>query len=503
MPEYRHPGVYVEEIPSGVRPIEGVPTSITAFIGRAQRGPLNSPTTLHSFNDFIRRFGSFWKDSELPSALHSYFDNGGSEAIVVRIDNSATAAAFEISTDPNTPVLKLLAANPGKWAEHLRLTITHPSDQTERFNLEVVDLESSQTESFRLLSTDPAEANFIGSTLRESSELLRLAQINGQWQCPSQRPPEITAHAPLPGTASDGKPLTKSDFISPQSQQNQKGLYALEKTESFNLLCIPPYLPKLEVDPSLTQAAIALCERKRAIHLIDPPASWSSTTKVLRNQNQLGSQSGNASVFYPRIRRPDPLSPQQTREFAPSASIAGLIARTDSTRGVWKAPAGIEANIRDASGLSENLANYDLSRLNARAVNCLRMIGNAGPLVWGARTLAGRNAISSHWKYLSVRRLALFIEESMERGLRWVVFEPNDEPLWAQIRLNANAFMNNLFRKGAFRGQKRSEAYFVKCDNETTTPSDIQNGIANLHIGFAPLKPAEFIIVNLALKTQT
>jgi hypothetical protein len=187
----------------------------------------------------------------------------------------------------------------------------------------------------------------------------------------------------------------------------------------------------------------------------------------------------------------------QIETFAPCGAVAGVIARTDAQRGVWKAPAGLDATLVGVPELAVNLTDAENGELNPLGVNCLRSLPPAGRVVWGARTRVGDDRLSSQWKYLPVRRLALFIEESLYRGTQWVVFEPNDEPLWAQIRLNIGAFMHGLFRQGAFQGNKPADAYLVKCDRETTTQDDINRGVVNILVGFAPLKPAEFVIIKL------
>ena len=183
--------------------------------------------------------------------------------------------------------------------------------------------------------------------------------------------------------------------------------------------------------------------------------------------------------------------------FVPSGAIAGIMARTDTQRGVWKAPAGLDATLVGVPALSVPLTDAENGELNPLAINCFRAFQTAGRVVWGSRTLRGSDQLGDEYKYIPVRRTALYIEESLYRGLKWVVFEPNDEPLWAQIRLNVGAFMHNLFRQGAFQGSSPRDAYFVKCDKETTTQTDIDLGIVNVLVGFAPLKPAEFVIIKL------
>jgi len=210
-----------------------------------------------------------------------------------------------------------------------------------------------------------------------------------------------------------------------------------------------------------------------------------------------GDDTINAAFYYPWLLAPDPKQEGRPRAFPPGGAVAGIYARTDATRGVWKAPAGTDASLSGVIGVTLPMTDGENGVLNPLGVNCIRRFPVYGTVVWGARTLRGNDEIGSEWKYVPVRRTALFIEESLYRGLKWVVFEPNDEPLWAQIRLNVGSFMNDLFRQGAFQGQTPKDAYFVKCDKDTTTQSDINRGIVNIIVGFAPLKPAEFVVLSI------
>lgn len=239
--------------------------------------------------------------------------------------------------------------------------------------------------------------------------------------------------------------------------------------------------------------------------IVDAPAAWTATPSTAISTAEAGvntlrgtignDDAINASVYFPRLRMPDPLSENRLADFAPCGAVAGIMARTDVQRGVWKAPAGLAASFSGAQGFTYTMTDQQNGVLNPVGLNCLRSFPVAGHLVWGARTLAGADLLASEWKYIPVRRLALFLEESLFRGTQWVVFEPNDEPLWAQIRLNIGAFLQNLFRQGAFQGSTPRDAYFVKCDSETTTQNDIDLGIVNILVGFAPLKPAEFVVI--------
>jgi phage tail sheath protein FI len=205
----------------------------------------------------------------------------------------------------------------------------------------------------------------------------------------------------------------------------------------------------------------------------------------------------NAALYFPTLNEADPLRNGNAGFVAPSGAIAGVYARTDATRGVWKAPAGVDATLNGTQGLSVNLTDAENGVLNPVAINCLRSFTSAGQVVWGARTLAGADQLEDDYKYVPVRRLALYIEESLYRGTQWVVFEPNDEPLWGQIRTSVGSFLQQLFVQGAFQGSSRQNAYFVKCDSETTSQNDINLGIVNIIVGFAPLKPAEFVVIQI------
>jgi len=277
------------------------------------------------------------------------------------------------------------------------------------------------------------------------------------------------------------------------------GLYALEDVDLVNILCLPraAELPATDMRQVYSDATTYIAGRRGFLLVdinettasLDGMQTWLAQNDSLRNKN--------AAVYFPRTFVPDPVNGNRLRSIAASGTIAGLYARTDANRGVWKAPAGIEARLQNVQGLGYLLTDLQNGALNPLGANCLRTFPVYGNLCWGARTLDGADQLASEWKYIPIVRLALFIEESLFRGTKWVVFEPNDEPLWAQIRLNVGVFMNGLFRQGAFQGQTPQEAYFVKCDKETTTQADRNLGIVNIEVGFAPLKPAEFVVITI------
>jgi phage tail sheath protein FI len=276
------------------------------------------------------------------------------------------------------------------------------------------------------------------------------------------------------------------------------GLYALEDVDIFNLLVMPEATAGAGMMDVLTEA-IAYCARRRAFMIVDAPESIVSFAQAQTWISGPASplRSRNAALYFPRLREPDPLMNGVVRTFPTAGALAGLYARTDAERGVWKAPAGTSALVVGATGLSYTLTDGENGALNPLGLNCLRTFPVIGNVSWGARTARGADALADEYKYIPVRRLALFLEESLYRGTQWAVFEPNDEPLWAQIRLNLGAFMHTLFAQGAFQGRTPREAYFVKCDKETTSQNDIDLGRVNIVVGFAPLKPAEFVIIQI------
>jgi hypothetical protein len=512
-----YPGVYVEDVPSGVRTIAGVATSITAFVGRTLRGRVNDPVCVHSFAEFERNFGGLWRDSTLSYAVRSFFQNGGTDALIVRVHNGATAATLTLATGFN-----LIAANPGKWGEKLRVRIdynTHlplPTDPVNSlFNLSVRDTATGAIENFLNLSTDPNNVRFVTRVLEQESNLVRIVAPSGTVSAtrpaahgnpPAGADPLLdnASSTAFTATGNDGVAITDNQISLASLEAAKQGIWALQKADLFNLLCIPPLTrePGGDVNAQTRRAAAAYCLARRAMYIVDPLMAWDEPSDLtgaggLDSVSWGLARSTNAALYFPYLRQPDPLQENRLADFAPCGAVAGVIARTDSRRGVWKAPAGNDAPLNGVVEFTVKLTDGESGQLNPRAVNCLRAFPVTGRLVWGARTLCGVDQLASEWKYLPVRRLALFLEESLFRALKWVVFEPNNENLWTEIRRNVDVFMHNLFLQGAFQGSSPREAYFVKCDRETITQNDIDRGIVNIVVGFAPLKPAEFVIIKL------
>ena len=504
-----YPGVYVEEVPSGVRTIAGVSTSVTAFIGRTARGHLNTPTTLFSWGDYERQFGGLQLASPLSYAVRDFFLNGGSQALVVRLvsgtGTAASAAAVSLATGAAAPndALRLIAASPGGWGNNVSVRTNPPPAFTDplAFNLYLSEA-GGAVEQFLNVSVDPASPRFVTRVLAASSTL---ALVDPAGTIPNVAPsptPAASASVAFAGGVDSG-PLVDNDYNG--SSASKTGIYALDKADLFNLLCIPPDSRSGDTSAAVYATAMSYCFGRRAVLIVDPPAAWTQPRETaaanavagLAGLNLSGEAARNAVLYFPRVVESDPLRQGQLDVFAASGAIAGVIARTDGTRGVWKAPAGLDAALNGVQGLDVNLNNGENGLLNPLGINVLRSFPVGGRVIWGARTLRGADQLADDYKYLSVRRVALYIEESLSRGTQWVVFEPNDEPLWSQIRLNVGAFMQNLFRQGAFQGSAPKDAYFVKCDSETTTQNDINLGVVNILVGFAPLKPAEFVVIRL------
>ncbi len=562
-----YPGVYIEEIPSGVRTITGVATSITAFVGRALRGPTDDPVIINSFSDFERTFGGLHVDYPMSYAVRDFYLNGGSQAIIVRLYKFPDTEEESPDTNNESPGtngegrgkakltignLQLVAANPGEWGNKLKAEADNEGiDETvaeryssyglteaDLFNLTVME-NNGRVEVFRNVSVKKdAGPRRVDRVLKQESELVRLfgslaedasnpldSGTGSGETPPDETPPgdetppsdtptvkRIVSEAAEGGTNSAaldsnaylGIEENGSEEGSEESDQTKKGFYALNKADLFNLLCIPPDSRDGDTAADVYQAAMTFCREQRAMLIVDPPANWgknplfpSKAREELSKLGLSGLDARNAAIYFPRVLKTDPMRDGQIDTFVPCGIVAGVMARTDVQRGVWKAPAGLDAALNGIQGLEVNLNDQENGLLNPLGINCLRSFPVNGRVVWGARTLRGADQLADEYKYIPVRRLALFIEESLYRGTQWVVFEPNDEPLWGQIRLNIGAFMQNLFRQGAFQGKSPREAYFVKCDKETTTQNDINLGIVNIIVGFAPLKPAEFVVIKL------
>jgi len=648
-----YPGVYIEEVSSGVRPITGVSTAVAAFIGSFRRGPRDRAVQLLSEADFDREFGGLHSDSEASYQLRQFFMNGGTEAWAVRVLTAGTGAtaAVQMQSSGAGAVLEAMAGrmirsesveDPGAWGNDLRIDIDYDTgDPAGQFNLNVAQVVlvdgrevPTRNETYRNLSMDPDSPRYAVALVNSQSTLIQLERQSsaGDLTRPAETgtmgvdasagtgtdavgtivdgaPFQVTVTTPtgpvvtgqgaafalsaplsnLEGVAAALQAALRAAGVAMTPQQrlltgatvearnnrlriragqtgtpavitlaedgattvanlglsgpgvfhnvqqyhlggaalgfqdavttgadpsfpaeapdasalegvraDKSGLYALEEVDLFNILCLPRAADLTSGMASVYTAAANYCEERRAFLIVDLPEAIRTVAAARSWLNDHGGlRHRNAAAYFPRLRVPDPLNDFRLRNIPASGTMAGIYGRTDASRGVWKAPAGIEASVRNVPELAARLTDPENGQLNPEGLNCLRHFDTFGPVSWGARTLVGADKQASEWKYVPVRRLALFLEESLYRGTQWVVFEPNDEALWAQIRLNLGAFMQSLFRKGAFQGQTPRDAYLVKCDRETTTQGDVDLGIVNIVVGFAPLKPAEFVILKI------
>ncbi len=505
------PGIYIEELPSGVHPIVGVSTSDTAFVDWFPRGPVEVATRVTSFDEFTRRFGGLHTQSTASYAVLHYFLNGGAVAWIVRIaldDDDASSGTLQDSADAAT--IEVTANEAGAWGDNLRVAVTEAPDSLVNIVVSEVNDQGDIVvrEVHRNLETT---VDAIMKAVNGASKLITLAD-----DATSANAPAAVAATPTGEPADEddyvaltgGGDATVLDASGEAADANELGtalgdaLPALARIEPavFNLLCTPAAATLGDSLDDLVDVATAFCERQHAFMIVDPPLGGDSATAEDIGAWFAGTDapapSSYAAIYWPQLKMPDPLANGAPRVVGPSGAVAGIYAHTDATRGVWKAPAGIDATIRGGE-LNVTVNDGDSGALNPIGLNALRTYPVVGNVVWGARTLVGADNRADQWKYVPVRRTALYIEQSLAGGLSWVVFEPNDEPLWSQIRLNVGSFMQDLFRKGAFQGATPRDAYFVRCDKDTTTQGDIDRGVVNILVGFAPLKPAEFVVIQI------
>jgi phage tail sheath protein FI len=655
MAQVSYPGVYIEEVPSGVRTITSVATSVTAFVDFFREGPMNQAVEIFGMGDFDRVFGGIDERSAASYAIAQFFLNGGSRALVVRTHAATLADALASATvgvrgtvalaDPT--LVTFSALSEGAWGNSLRIEIDpRTADPARFFNLAVTRYASADRaaapiaqERFLNLSLDAASPRDVVRVLAEGSRLIRATVPNPTVAVPAAngtlggalaltqadfialgalrrlrvqpgagavfeaalptwpagdvtnlfqlasklehaiRTATNTVDATVPTPAfltgatvavvggnrllvtagrgdpdrqvtdllaftnagadtaaaqlgltaalatanvqqyplgsalvdaagyrrgqagADGLPPDADALVGAAADANDRGIYALRRADLFNLLCLPRAAEVVAAQlRQVVERAIAFCVARRAFMLVDIPA-WVDDVAEIRDwlEENANFRSTNSAVFFPRLRIADPRRQYRLESFAASGTMAGIFARTDSERGVWKAPAGIDAVLRGVDDLDYKLTDAENGVLNPLAINCVRAFPLYGTVSWGARTLHGDDQRGSEWKYIPVRRLALMLEETLFRSTKWVVFEPNDELLWAKIRLNVGAYMMSLFRQGAFQnitGNPR-DSWFTKCDSETTTQDDRNKGIVNIEVGFAPLKPAEFVVIKI------
>jgi uncharacterized protein len=414
---------------------------------------------------------------------------------VGEVDGSDAAGRAHLVVLASTS-LRLKAASPGAWGDRLRALVTTDEADDGLLHLFLTEVDEAGTtvaeEVYYNVTTEETGQRYLGRLLELQSQLARLEGAD-----PAVHPAGSPGPVAFTGGGDGGGPRVTEDVQG--SPAARTGMHALVLADLFNLLCLPlaAWSTQNAGHQALWSAAAAFCEEHRAFLLVDPPEEWAVPDDATAGAGTFSPRSDNAALYFPSVRVPDPLRENRLIDFPPCGVVAGVMARTDAQRGVWKAPAGLDAALRGVPELTVRLTDAEQGQLNQLGINGLRSFPIYGRVVWGARTLNGADLLASQWKYVPVRRLALYLEESLFRGTQWAVFDPNDEGLWSQLRLSIGAFLHQLFRQGAFQGVSPEQAYFVKCDAETTTQSDIDRGVVNVLIGFAPLKPAEFVIIKL------
>jgi phage tail sheath protein FI len=634
MPTYLHPGVYVEEIPSGSKPIEGVGTSTAAFVGYTTRGPVAEPTLLFKWSDYeeqfggIRDLGKSATGDPMGFAVYSFFQNGGTAAYIVRAvqeGSAATAEGYLVNPDDAAQLLRFTAANPGEWGSGVRIRFEAKADapgfytlrvgvmvgsefkERERFNdLTVADdgapdfIESKVNGVSTMIGVEAQDISqyFLGVSISQDltavadfsalNDLTMTVTVDGTARTVTFAADEFDAASTLAdvagriqalvrgsvvsgdavrdftcaidgarlvltsgtrlaassvvvsgpadasdasvilllGLANDGTERTGQHSLdamlsgiagqvslaggtngsAPDKNAYDHILSLFEKVRDISILCLPGQTWGSTAEQGIIDAAVAHAEKMRSrMVIIDPPHGVE--LKSEKGVNDLGFKPKTYSVvYYPWTKVANPFYNAEnnpgvpaTLLVAPSGFAAGMWARIDGRRGVWKAPAGVETSLLGVAGLQYPVEDGEQDSLNPLGINCVRRMPGYGPVIWGSRTLATK--ADPEWRYVPIRRTAIMIEQSIYNGIQWAVFEPNNHNLWASLRANIGSFMDGLFRAGAFQGEKANDAYFVRCGlGDTMTQGDIDRGQVIVIVGFAPLKPAEFVIVRIQQK---
>jgi len=518
---YQAPGVYVEEVPSGSRPIEGVGTSVAAFVGFTEKGPLNKPVRVTNWTQYTNTFGGFLKSAYLPLSVYGFFANGGGNAWVLRVGGDVVSQ----------PAVAALPGRTSTAMDSLRISSRAAGPEGNDVTIEVADEEtprpadappdapppepSPDDRRFRMTVRGPGGASevFENLTLRRGdnrnlvdvinhaetgSKLIMVEDLAPRGvSLPDRIPPAATYS--LSGGAESMTALVPADFQGSVSARS--GIEGLEALDDVTMVLAPDIMKAyqdglLDMDGviSLQKAMLAHCARMEdRVAILDCPPGLNPTEVddwKMKTAN-LFSEDGYGALYYPWIKVDDPAT-RSTIFVPPSGHIAGLWSRSDDRRGVHKAPANEE--LLGALDLETHLTQAELGTLNVHSINCIRAFPGRGIRVWGARSLA---EAASEWRYINVRRLFNFVKESIDLGTQWVVFEPNDEGLWARVRRDITAFLTRIWGSGAFFGVTADEAFYVKCDRETNPPEIIDAGMMVCEIGVAPVKPAEFVIFHI------
>ncbi|MGD0862256.1 MAG: phage tail sheath family protein [Candidatus Limnocylindrales bacterium] len=494
MPNYLSPGVYVEEVEAGSRPIEGVGTAVAAFVGLAQRGPANAPVLVTNWTQFTSTFGDFMEGSYLAHSVYGYFLNGGGSAYIVRIgaDGVAPAARLELpsSTDKSVPAFRVIALEPGVSGDQISVEVAEPSEPGEGVFKLVVSVGGKEEEVYDNATLKRGRQNVFTQT--RTSHRIRLEEVTK-----SELTPAIGKMTLSGGTTTGAIRVTPDEYAGNPAERT--GFGGLEAVDEVTMVAAPDLMAlyqkgaiDMEGVKAVQLAMIAHCELMGdRVAILDAPPDFGAQQVHEWRTDRAGYDSKYAALYWPWVKVFDPLVGRAVF-VPPSGHMAGIWARSDGERGVHKAPAN--EVVRGAIALEVQITKGEHDLLNPIGVNCIRTFPGRGIRVWGARTLSSDPA----WRYLNVRRLFNYVEESILEGTQWVVFEPNDMALWERVKRTINSFLVRVWRDGALFGATPGEAFFVKCDGENNTAETIDAGQLIIDIGIAPVKPAEFVIFRIA-----
>ncbi len=497
---YLSPGVYMEEVSSGSKPIEAAGTAVAAFVGFAEKGPPNEPTLVTNWTQFTQTFGGFIPDSYLAHAVYGYFANGGGSSYVVRIGGSsddgagAPAAALPAAGEDGKLAFTVRQLPPGRPAPppgNLTVEVATVADQPDDTFTLVVKRNGTPVETFEGVTIRRGPTN-VATVVRQQSKLITIEEVAGKGLAVPRKGTEVTLAPP----AAKAIEVAAKDYVGDSADRT--GFGGLEAIDEITMLAVPDLMAArkrglLDDDGvrAVQLAMITHCElmADRVAILDAPPGLRAQQVKQWRADANYDSK--YAALYYPWIKVMDPLSGAPIM-LPPSGHIAGIWARNDASRGVHKAPAN--EVIRGAISLELNLTKGEHDQLNPDGINCIRTFAGQGIRVWGARTLSS----DPEWRYLNVRRLFNYIEKSILSGTSWVVFEPNDHKLWDSVKRTITMFLRRVWRDGALFGQNPAQAFYVKCDEENNPPENRDAGILTVEIGVAPVKPAEFVVFRVS-----
>jgi phage tail sheath protein FI len=500
MPSYLSPGVYVEEVQNGARPIEGVGTAVAAFVGFAEQGPFHQPTLVANWNQYVQIFGGFSEGDYLAHAVYGYFTNGGGTAYVVRVGGASTSAVMAGRQREPAREPVLLGG----------LRVSALSGVESDLTVEVADAEGENPpeDRFKLLVRRGGEVvedfdvsarrnlrSYVVTQVRERSKLIEISEQPNTAPARPENQSVVLAAIP-PGNAAPAR-IDAKEYVGDLADRT--GFGGLETIDEITMVAVPDLMSAYQrgmLDAegvrTVQLAMIAHCEQMGdRVAVLDPPPGLNAQRVRDWRMDEAGYDSRFAALYYPWIKVFDPAGGRNTL-VPPAGHVAGVWARSDGERGVHKAPAN--EVVRGAVDLELSLSKGEQDLLNPIGVNCLRSFAGRGIRIWGARTLSSDPA----WRYLNVRRLFNYLEESILLGTQWVVFEPNDDRLWSSIRRNISAFLTSEWRQGALFGRTPGEAFYVKCDRDNNPQESIDLGQVVCEIGVAPVKPAEFVIFRLS-----